>query len=185
MPFIKSVPRIVSATRQPRGTTMQVRLPLTLAIIDGQSIRVGADTFIIPLVSIIESVQVKSDMVSNMAGRGEILRWRDEYLPILRLHQTFGISTHTTELGAGILMIVEGDGKRAALFVEELLAQQQVVVKALETNFAKVEGVSGATILGDGTVALILDVPGLITLGRKTGNGARTESAANNPTVIA
>lgn len=149
-----------------RGSTITVRLPLTLAIIDGQSLRVGTDTYILSLVSIIESIQVKAEMVSQVTGRGEILRWRDEYLPVLRLHRLFGVSTEVTDIDAGLLVVVEGDGKRAAIFIDDLLAQQQVVVKTIETNFTKIEGVSGATILGDGTVALILDVPGLISLGR-------------------
>lgn len=182
---IKSLGGGVEITsREQVGSTIKVRLPLTLAIIDGQSIRVGTDTFIIPLVSIIESVQVKPGMVNDVAGRGEILRWRNEYLPVLRLYETFGIAMQTTDLSTGILMVVEGDGKRAALFVDELLAQQQVVVKALETNFGKVEGVSGATILGDGTVALILDVLGIINLGRKRGD-ANAASSTDSPTVTA
>jgi two-component system chemotaxis sensor kinase CheA len=183
---IKSLGGSVEVTsRENLGSTIRVRLPLTLAIIDGQSIRVGADTFIIPLVSIIESVQAKPGMVNELAGQGEILQWRDGYLPILRLYQTFGIAAQTPDLCTGILMVVEGDGKRAALYVDELLAQQQVVVKTMESNIGKVRGVSGATILGDGTVALILDVPGIINLGRKFGGNSRTASAAGNAAVTA
>jgi two-component system chemotaxis sensor kinase CheA len=124
-------------------------------------------------------------MVNELAGQGEILQWRDGYLPILRLYQTFGIAAQTPDLCTGILMVVEGDGKRAALYVDELLAQQQVVVKTMESNIGKVRGVSGATILGDGTVALILDVPGIINLGRKFGGNSRTASAAGNAAVTA
>lgn len=161
-------------TEEGKGSTIIVRLPLTLAIIDGQSVRVGVDTYILPLVSIIESIQVKADLVSYVTGKGETLSWRGEYIPILRLHKVFGVTADVTDISAGLLVVVEGEGKRAAIFVDELLAQQQVVVKTIETNFVKVEGVSGATILGDGTVALILDVSGLIGLGRKSpGAGIR------------
>ena len=149
------------------GTTISIRLPLTLAILDGQSARTGVDTYIIPLVSIIESIQVRPGMVKLVAGKGEVLALRNEYLPILRLYEVFRLQPRTTDLCAGLIVVVEGDGQRVGLFVEELLGQQQVVIKSLETNFKKVAGISGATILGDGTVALILDIAGLIAITRK------------------
>ncbi len=147
-----------------RGSRFTIRLPLTLAIVDGQSAAVGKEFYIVPLVSIIVSTQVKQGQVNLVAGRGEVFHFRDEYLPVLRLHELFGAKPRHRDIHAGLLVIVEGDGKRAGLFVDELLGQQQVVIKSLETNYQRVEGVSGATILGDGAVALILDIPGLIRI---------------------
>lgn len=146
------------------GSTFTVSLPLTLAILDGQTIAVGEENYIVPLVSIVESIQIKSEMVNYVAGKGEVFSLRDEYVPIIRLYEVFGAKPTTTELQGGLLVVVEGDGKRIGLFVDELQGQQQVVIKSLEANYQKVEGISGATILGDGSVALILDVPGLIRL---------------------
>jgi len=148
-----------------KGSRFVITLPLTLAIVDGQSVAVGADTYIVPLTAIIESLQLKQSMVNLVAGRGEVFRFRDEYLPVVRLHQMFGVRPRTTSLTEGLLMVVEGEGRRVGLFVDDLLGQQQVVIKSLETNYRRVEGVSGATILGDGSVALILDIPGIIRVG--------------------
>jgi len=151
-----------------QGSAIIIRLPLTLAILDGQSIRVGDETYIVPLVSIIESIQVKPEMVNMVAGKGETFKLRDEYLPVLRMHEVFGIpNPKSTRLEDGLLVVVEGDGGKCGLFVDELLGQHQVVIKSLETNYGKVEGASGATILGDGSVALILDVPDMMRLSRK------------------
>ena len=148
-----------------RGSRFLITLPLTLAIVDGQSVSVGGENYIVPLTAIIESMQLKPSMVNMVAGRGEVFRFRDEYLPVVRLHQMFDVRPRTTELTEGLLMVVEGDGRRVGLFVDDLLGQQQVVIKSLETNYRSVEGVSGATILGDGSVALILDIPGIIRVG--------------------
>jgi two-component system chemotaxis sensor kinase CheA len=147
------------------GSTFTIRLPLTLAILDGQSISVGSETYIIPLVSIIESIQVKASMVNRVAGRGETFKLRDEYLPIVRLANIFNINDARAEnLEDGLLVVVEADGRHCGLFVDDLLGQQQVVIKSLEQNYQRVDGVSGATILGDGSVALILDIPGLLRM---------------------
>ena len=145
-----------------KGSTFTVRLPLTLAILDGQLVRVGDHTYIIPLVSIVESLQVHKKNVNAIAGKAELYKLRDEYLPIIRLYEAFNISPDSTSLENGLLVVVEGEGQKAGLLVDDLLAQQQVVIKSLETNFRRVDGLSGATILGDGTVALILDVAGVI-----------------------
>jgi two-component system chemotaxis sensor kinase CheA len=145
-----------------RGSRFIITLPLTLAIVDGQSVAVGAETYIVPLVTIIESLQLKTGMMSRVAGHGEVFWFRDGYVPIVRLHEVFGVKPRATQLHEGLIMVVEGEGRRVGLFVDDLLGQQQVVIKSLETNFRRVDGVSGATILGDGSVALILDVPGLI-----------------------
>jgi two-component system chemotaxis sensor kinase CheA len=155
------------ASREGRGTTITIRLPLTLAILDGQSVRVGGENYIIPLVSIVESIKVREDMVSVVAGKAEIIRLREDYLPVLRLYQVFDTEPRTKNLLDGLLVIVEGEGMKAGLFVDQLLGQQQVVIKSIETNFRRVDSFSGATILGDGTVALILDIPGLIKLARE------------------
>ncbi len=147
------------------GTTFTIRLPLTLAILDGQTIAVGDEIYIVPLVSIIESIQVKRDMLNLVVGKGETFKLRGEFLPIIRLHETFGVeNVKARDLCDGILVVVEGDGRRCGLFVDELRGHQQVVIKSLEENYKRVTGISGATILGDGSVALILDLPGLIRL---------------------
>lgn len=146
-----------------QGSTVRIRLPLTLAILDGQLVRVGKETFVVPIVSIVETIQIRRENIGTMASRIELFRLRDEYIPIIRLYSVFDIMADRTDLIGGLLMIVEADGKRVGLFVDELLAQQQVVIKSLETNFRQVAGISGATMLGDGRVALILDIPGVIT----------------------
>jgi len=151
-----------------KGSAIIIRLPLTLAILDGQTVTVAEETYIVPLVSIIESIQVKEEQIKRVAGRGETFKLRDEYLPILRLHELFNIDNpKATQLEEGLLVVVEGDGRHCGLFVDDLLGQQQVVIKSLEANYQRVEGISGATILGDGSVSLILDIPGLLRLANR------------------
>jgi two-component system chemotaxis sensor kinase CheA len=145
------------------GSTIRIRLPLTLAILEGQVLRVGKEIYVASLVSIIETVQPTRAQLSSVAGRSELFRHRESYLPILRLHDLFDIEPDSRDIAEGLLVVVEADGRRVSILVDELLAQQQVVIKSLETNFKHVPGLAGATIHGDGTVALILDVPGLIT----------------------
>jgi two-component system chemotaxis sensor kinase CheA len=145
-----------------RGSRFVITLPLTLAIVDGQSVCVGSETYIVPLITIIESLQLKPGGVNRIGGHSEVFWFRDGYVPVVRLHEVFGVQSRASDLHEGLIMVVEGDGRRVGLFVDDLLGQQQVVIKSLETNFRRVDGVSGATILGDGAVALILDVPGLI-----------------------
>jgi two-component system chemotaxis sensor kinase CheA len=145
-----------------KGSTVRIRLPLTLAILEGQVLRVGKEIYVTSLVSIIETVEVKREQLSVVAGRTELYKHRTEYLPIMRLHELFGIEPDSRDIADGLLIVLEADGLRVAMLVDELLAQQQVVIKSLETNFKHVSGLAGATIHGDGTVALILDVPGLI-----------------------
>lgn len=143
------------------GSTFTIRLPLTLAIMDGQTIQVADQKYIIPLISIIESVEIKPGTVKNVTGKGEVFILRDEFVPLIRLHDVFGLEPRTENLEDGLLVVVECEDRKVGLFVDELLAQQQVVIKSLETNYRKVTGIAGATILGDGTVALILDIAGL------------------------
>lgn len=146
-----------------KGTTIAIHLPLTLAILDGQSVAVGDETYIVPLVSIIESINITERMLNKVAGKGETFRLRNEYLPVIRMRKIFNVgSGDKITSKEGVLVIVEGQGELCCLLVDELLGQQQVVIKSLEANYRRVEGVSGATILGDGSVALILDVPGLV-----------------------
>ncbi|SEW00777.1 chemotaxis protein CheA [Luteibacter sp. 329MFSha] len=146
------------------GTTFTITLPLTLAIIDGLTAAVGAETYIVPLVSIVESVQVKPDAVRSVAGGGELFRFRDHWLPIVRLYDVFGCDGQRRAIDEGIVIVVEGEGTRIGLFVDELIGQQQAVVKSLEANYRRVAGISGATILADGSVALIADVTGLVRM---------------------
>ena len=145
-----------------KGSRFIITLPLTLAIVDGQSVAVGSETYIIPLISIVESMRLKETSISRLSGHNEVFSFRGDYLPIIRLHELFGVEPRAKALHEGLVVIAEGDGRRVGLFVDDLLGQQQVVIKSLEANYGHVEGVSGATILGDGSVALILDVTGII-----------------------
>lgn len=151
-----------------KGTTISIHLPLTLAIIDGQSVAVGEETYIVPLVSIIESVNITEDILNKVAGKGETFRLRNQYIPIIRMHEIFNVQPkNRIKTNEGVIVVVERQGVLCGLFVDELLGPHQVVVKSLEANYRRVEGVSGATILGDGSVALILDVPGLVRLSNR------------------
>ncbi|MHB1247635.1 MAG: chemotaxis protein CheA [Sulfuriferula sp.] len=149
------------------GTTIAISLPLTLAILDGMSVKVGEEVYILPLGYVIESLQPTSADVKEIAGQGQVVKVREEYLPLIPLHKIFAIEPRFTEPSQGIVVILESDGKKAALLVDNLVGQQQVVVKNLESNFRKVAGISGATILGDGGVSLILDVAALLRSSRQ------------------
>jgi two-component system chemotaxis sensor kinase CheA len=151
-------------SRPGNGTTFTITLPLTLAIIDGLSAAVGEECYIVPLVSIVESIQLQPDAVRSVTGGGELFRFRNEYIPIIRLHQQFACAGAREQIEQGLVIVVEGEGHRVGLFVDELIGQQQAVVKSLEANYRRVEGISGATILADGSVALIVDVAGIIRL---------------------
>jgi two-component system, chemotaxis family, sensor kinase CheA len=149
-----------------RGTTFRVTLPLTLAILDGQTVRVGGEHYIIPMASVVESVRPIRRQLDTVLGTGETFTLREQALPLVRLHRLFRVPTAVEDPTEALLVIVEHDGRRVALLVDELLDQQQVVIKSLEANYQRMEGIAGATILGDGRVTLILDVPGLMTLAR-------------------
>jgi two-component system chemotaxis sensor kinase CheA len=148
------------------GTRVCVRLPLTLAIMDGMSIGVGDETYILPLASVIESFQVEAGMIQTVGSSGRVVKVRDEYMPVVSLADEFHVPRPELAAGAkegpGILVIVEAEGKRLAAIVDELLGQHQVVVKNLESNYRRVRDISGATILGDGRVALIIDVSSMV-----------------------
>lgn len=159
--------RVDINSRPGKGSSLKIRLPLTLAILDGQLVRVGEDTYIFSLLSIVETVLASPKDVSHVVGKGDVYRLRDEYIPVISLRDAFavhGCGSRCAREGieGELLVVVECDGEKMGLFVDELLEQQQVVIKSLEENYIAVKGLSGATILGDGNVALIIDVPGLI-----------------------
>jgi two-component system, chemotaxis family, sensor kinase CheA len=143
------------------GMSVKVRLPLTLAIMDGMSVGVGDECYILPLASVVESFQVKSDTIRTIGGSGQVVQVRDEYLPVVELERVFNVPRFDLDAAGPVMVVVEAEGQRAALMVDQLLGQQQVVVKNLEANYRRVSDVSGATIMGDGRVALILDVGSL------------------------
>ncbi len=164
------------------GTTISISLPLTLAILDGMSVSLGNSLYVIPLNLIVETLQPKAEDLKTVTGEGRMVHVRGEYLPIIALHQVFNHPTDIQDPTEGVLVLIESDGKKSALFVDRLVGQQQVVIKSLETNYRKVSGVSGATIMGDGSVALILDVPALIQMGQDTNylTGAAAFSSNSN-----
>lgn len=158
---------ITIKTEKGKGTRFTLKLPLTLAIIEGMTVRVGRETYIVPLLSILESIQPKPESVKTVIGKGELINVRNTYLPIVRLYDVFSLQPEHTDAAKGILLILETEGERVAVMVDEILGQQQVVIKSMEQNFRKVEGIAGATILGDGTVGFILDVRGLMEIARR------------------
>jgi len=150
------------------GTVFTIRLPLTLAVLDGQLLQVDGQTYVLPLVSIIESLQMDAGSISALAGDTLVYRLRDEYIPIISLSGLFSTGDEvSTDMAGKLLVIVEWADKRIGLRVDDLLSQQQVVIKSLETNYERVPGLSGATILGDGTVSLILDISGIMDMSSK------------------
>ncbi len=161
------------------GTTITIRLPLTLAILEGMSVALGQNLYIIPLNLILETMQPKPEELKTVTGEGALVKVHGEYIPIIALHSLFNMPTEVTNPCDGILVLIEAHGKKAALFVDALVGQQQVVIKSIETNFRKVLGISGATIMGDGSVALIIDVAAIIKLGQKTNH--RISSQKNSP----
>ncbi|MDQ6880660.1 MAG: chemotaxis protein CheW, partial [Pseudomonadota bacterium] len=150
------------------GTRVTVSVPLTLAIMEAMTVAVGGEIYVLPLACVLESRSVDPADLHTLPGQGDTLRVRDEYLPVLQLARLFPPRTPRPDGGA-IAVIVETDGCDAALLVDELVGQQQVVVKSLETNFRKVPGLAGATVMGDGSVALILDVSHLVRLSGRSG----------------
>lgn len=153
-------------TTQGKGTTFILKLPLTLAIIDGMTVRVGHETYIVPLLSILESIQPRAELIKTLVGKGELINVRNTYIPIVRLYEVFESKPQYTNPSEATLLILETEGERVAIMVDEILGQQQVVIKSMEQNFRKVEGIAGATILGDGRVAFIVDVRGVLEIVR-------------------
>jgi two-component system, chemotaxis family, sensor kinase CheA len=159
--------RVQISSQPGRGARVTISLPLTLAIVEGLTVAAGGEKFIIPLNAIVESLQPKPEQLQSVQGR-EVVQVRGEYLAILRLHRLFNLEGAVESPERGILVLVNVEGERVAVLVDALLDEQQVVVKSVEANFRKVEGSAGATILGDGRVALILDVTELRTMHKKT-----------------
>ena len=145
------------------GTTITIMLPLTLAILDGLDIAVGDIKYILPLSSIVESLQPTSDMIKKIGdGSQDLLMLREEFIPVVRLHQLFGIPSKHTQLEKGMLLVVKSGSMKIAMFIDEFLHQHQVVVKPLDKNFRSVQGIGAATVRGDGSIGLILDIIGII-----------------------
>jgi two-component system chemotaxis sensor kinase CheA len=160
-------------SQQGKGTTIRILLPLTLAILDGMSVKVGKEVFILPLNAVMESLQPLAEDLHPLAGGERVLQVRGEYLPLVELYNVFEVEAAKTEATQGIVVILQSAGRRYALLVDQLIGQHQVVVKNLESNYRKVPGISAATILGDGSVALIVDVSALQALNRdKRATGA-------------
>ncbi|MET3814488.1 two-component system chemotaxis sensor kinase CheA [Pantoea sp. AN62] len=155
------------SSKQGKGTTIRILLPLTLAILDGMSVRVADEVFILPLNAVMESLQPRAEELKPLAGGECVLEVRGEYLPLVELWNVFDVQGAKTEATQGIVVILQSAGKRYALLVDQLIGQHQVVVKNLESNYRKVPGISAATILGDGSVALIVDVSALQSLNRE------------------
>jgi two-component system, chemotaxis family, sensor kinase CheA len=130
------------------------------------SVGVSGETFIVPLNHVIESLQVAEREIHSVSGAGRVISVRGEYVPVVDLRQVFGLPARSRDAAGGVMVILESDGAATALFVDELLGQHQVVIKSLESNYRKVTGISGATIMGDGRVAMILDVPALVKMSR-------------------
>ncbi|MEI0495560.1 chemotaxis protein CheA [Brachyspira intermedia] len=158
-----------------QGSTFIIKLPLTLAIIEGITFALGKQIYIMPLISIIEQIKVKNEQVKPFEGKGEMIKIRDEYLPLIRLHKVFEIDTQVENIDDGIVVVVEAGYRKCAIFVDELLDQQQVVIKSLDSAFSKHAGIAGGTILGDGRIALIIDIQGLVnmSLQGKINNGVK------------
>jgi len=162
------------------GSTFTIKLPLTLAIVEGQMVRVGDQTYIIPLLSIIESIQIDLEQLNTISGKSELYHYRDEYISIINLYKLFGIEDVDTDPTQGLLVIVQAGLQRVGLYIHEVLGQQQVVIKSLKRNFKNIQGIAAATILGDGSVALILDVQGLVQHHLEQGEEQKGEYISGN-----
>jgi len=164
----------VTVSSEPgKGARCRIRLPLTMAIIEGLVLRASGQTFVLPLVSIVESFSPGPTDVRTIAGHSEVVRLRGEVLPLLRLASIFGLQeAEQRDDSQRIITVIDAGGVKIGLSVDELLGQAQVVIKSLEANYKRIEGVAAATILGDGTVALILDAHALATLAKSRGRAA-------------
>ena len=169
---------ILIRTQLGQGTTFTIRLPLTLAIMDGLIVSLGNEVYVLPLLSVVESFRPRRSDVHRVAGRGEAVTVRGEVVPMLRLHQILRRPCRVTDPCRGLVVLVEDQGEKYALLVDELLGQMQAVVKSLDANYQRVEGLAGATILGDGRVAMILDIHGLAQLHTQFGGGTPVPALA-------
>ena len=149
---------------QGKGSCFRIRLPLTMAILDGLAMRLGNDVYVLPLLSVVESLRPEPKHIVHIAERGELVMVRGEPLPLIYTHRLFNVSGEPTNPCDGLVVIVEHQGRKYGIVVDELIGQLQVVMKSLEANYERVDGVSGATILGDGRIAMIVDIAGLVRL---------------------
>jgi two-component system chemotaxis sensor kinase CheA len=172
-------------SRGGQGTTTRIVLPLTLAILNGMSVKVGSEAYILPLSYVIESLQPLAEHLHSITSDGHVIKVRGEYLPLIELHRVFDVAGAQVDPTQGILVIVQADDARFALLVDELLGQHQVVVKNLETNYRKVPGISAATILGDGSVAFIIDVAAMPRIQRAQAASAAALAGAARPASLA
>jgi two-component system chemotaxis sensor kinase CheA len=172
---------IAFTSERGRGSRIQLRLPLTLGIIEGMLLRVGQQVFVVPLTAVVESLRPTRQHLRNVLGRGELVCIRDQALPLLRLHRVFAIPDAERNPCQAAVCVVEAEQKSVALLVDELVGQVRVVVKPLERNFRRVGGVMGATILGDGHVALIIDVPALLRMTSRSGPRQERDMAGAEP----
>lgn len=171
--------RITVRSKFGQGSQFTLSLPLTLAVVDGMVVSVGTETFIIPLIAIVENLRPRGTDIHRVVGRGDVLALRGEYVPLVYMHRVFSIDGAINDPCKGIVIIVQSESLgRVGIVVDELLGQQQVVVKSLEANYEPVDGISGATILGNGRVALILDVARVHELDK---NGGASRSLAPEP----
>ena len=159
--------RVEVSSEEGKGSVFTIRLPLTLAILDGQLVTVGKESYVIPLISIVESIQIDRANINVVAGKAEVYKLRNHYIPVIRSRQVFGLPGDKKDLHGALMVVVEVGNGHAGIIVDDLQGQQQVVIKSLETNYRKVETMSGATILGNGTVALIWDVAGMVNYHQK------------------
>jgi two-component system chemotaxis sensor kinase CheA len=170
----------VKVSSQPgMGSTFQMRLPLTMAITDAMVVAVGEERYLLPTASIQQSFHPKSESLTTVAGRGEVVMFRDNPISIVRLHQLFDVKEAVTDPASGLLIVVDAQGKRCALLADALLSQQQVVIKSLGSFLGQIPGVSGGAILGDGRVGLILDAADVVKLAHETAGGVALGSAAS------
>lgn len=149
---------------QGKGSCFRIRLPLTMAILDGLAMRLGNDVYVLPLLSVVESLRPEPKQIVHIAERGELVLVRGEPLPLIYTHRLFNVTGNQTDPCDGLVVIVEHQGRKYGIVVDELIGQLQVVMKSLEANYERVDGVSGATILGDGRIAMIVDIAGLVRL---------------------
>lgn len=161
------------------GSTFKVYLPLTLAILDGQLVKVGDEVFVVPLITIVESLQAKADLINRVSGDMVLYRLREDNVPVIPIFELFNLPAEHQTVDNALMVVVEADGQKVGLMVDDLLAQQQVVIKSLKDNYQDVAGISGATILGDGSVAMILDIPGIISMAQKIAAEKQAERIAN------
>ena len=170
--------RVEIASEKGQGSQFTIKLPLTLAIIDGMLIKVGSENYILPTLTIKHAFRPERSAISTVGGKGEMVMLRGQLIPVFRLYDLFGVPGAKEDPSEALLVVVEHEGQKAALLADALLGQQQVVIKSVGTALGEVEGVSGAAIVGDGRVGLILDVAGIMRVAHATGDNREPEPAS-------